>query len=318
MDNLDNNTLNEIMVFVGNTSAISQTCKRLYHLVNSSATLRVKKYKCLSHAIRNLDYECVDIYIDGMREYCIDDEMIAGSIKRAFKDCVKNGSVGMVEHLACRQNLFDLDYVCYLSVRHGAIDIIECFINKYDIEWSPSFSFLPISVGDVKFVSTCIKSGYEIVKCACDIAIEHGHFEMFKLLIKNGYMPHTDPHCRTCSILSMSYVKCLIDAGLPLDNSLYHHAAAIGNIEIIRLMVDYDVPFSGHACTFAVSNGQFECLKFLHSRGFQWDCSTMSVAIDMVSKNKHEGSAHMLCLKYLCENDCPVDDVDVDTLKAIK
>lgn len=49
------------------------------------------------------------------------------------------------------------------------------------------------------------------------------------------------------------------------------------------------------ACTAAAEKGYFECLKYLHENGTEWDTSPFDAAAD---------GGHLEILKYLYENNC--------------
>jgi len=49
-------------------------------------------------------------------------------------------------------------------------------------------------------------------------------------------------------------------------------------------------------CTTAASNGHYDCLKYVHQKGYQWNKTCTQAAFN----------GQLPCLKYAVENGCPV------------
>ena len=80
-------------------------------------------------------------------------------------------------------------------------------------------------------------------------------------------------------------------------------AISTGNMECVKVLFEY-TNFSPlystvKLCNTAAANGYLDCFKFLRSKGFIWDSSTVNAAAS---------NGHLACLEYACNEGCPRDD----------
>ena len=81
---------------------------------------------------------------------------------------------------------------------------------------------------------------------------------------------------------------------------LYHNAAALGSITLLKWARKNDCVMTARACQLAARNGHLHALRWLRENGCPWDCRTIGAAAKHRSSPKHLG-----CLRYAVENKCP-------------
>jgi hypothetical protein len=82
---------------------------------------------------------------------------------------------------------------------------------------------------------------------------------------------------------------------------LYHNAAALGSIKLLKWARKNDCVMTPYACQAAAGNGRLHALRWLRENGCPWDFRTLMAANydDWISPK------HLDCLRYAVENKCP-------------
>ena len=75
-------------------------------------------------------------------------------------------------------------------------------------------------------------------------------------------------------------------------------AASNGQLECLKYLHEHGCPWDEETCWYAAKNGHLECLKYAHEQGCPWNVWTCWYAAKY---------GHLECLKYAHEHGCPWD-----------
>lgn len=194
---------------------------------------------------------------------------------KKFTEFNRNICEYAVKHgkLECLKYLIDNDYMineeCFsLAMKYDRLECFKFLFEEYSMIISSSS--IKESITD-NFV--CIRYLHENDKLYDNemyvyYAVLNNNLKCLKFLLENGYSPSTPA---------------------------YYPAIAKKNLEMIKLLYDYNCA-TFDECYTSVYYGSLECLQFFHEHNFPWDESVSKIAFE--SKNRS-------CLNFLKKHNCP-------------
>lgn len=137
----------------------------------------------------------------------------------------------------------------------GYINILE-FAREFGCSWDEDLSYIALSNGHKDLFVWAEEHGYKDYDSdfICRAAVEYGSFELLKWLA--------------------------MERGFKCNKYVFHKAALLGNIEILKWAKWYECNWTSYTCAFAAQGGQLETLEWLIENGCPVDKHTLYYAAD--------------------------------------
>lgn len=151
-----------------------------------------------------------------------------------------------------------------------------------------------------------ICNSWEDPNFCISIAAGNGNIEMIKFLRMTNFAWNAGGEVPTAYNMAaknghLEVLKYLQENGCPTDcknKSIIDYAAAGGNLECVKYLVNAGFLVQKNTCNYAAFHGHLEVLKYLHEQGCTWD----KEGIDLTFEGKNKDWKD--CLIYMYLMDC--------------
>lgn len=307
---MDSYCLHNIFTFVDDNatmSSITLVNRQFYGIVMDDPNIRVKKYRSFDHCVRNDDVEAALIMF---KSIIANGRTTMGTRMKLMDSCLLYDNVACFNAIYPffkPTNLFTYTFSMNIAV-YGAMKVyvefsakypgIKSFICTFGCEMLFSAYRSKYDVFARKIACDICNYGLNINHyITCYAPASAGDLATFTHLVDHGFYMPAENYGSLSDPYYLWYVNSL---GLPIHEGTALCAVQNSALECIKFLGVRKLLYPANAtllCNEAAMHGNIECLKLLRSYGIPWSDRTFNVARE---NGKYE------CAFFILDNGCPV------------